>query len=102
MFYDKQKNGYILRIRVTPNSSVLGILGKFIDINNQTFLKIGINSSPEKGKANQELIKLLSKSLKIAKSSFSIIQGQTERYKKLELTIPPSEELDNLLNSLGA
>lgn len=101
MFFDKTDLGYILRIRVSPNSSVLGIQGRFTDTSGQTFLKVGINSAPEKGKANIELIKFLSKLLKIAKSNFTIINGQTDRYKKLELTTAHSATLEDLLNSLG-
>lgn len=101
MFFDKTDLGYILRIRVSPNSSILGIQGRFTDTTGQTFLKVGINSAPEKGKANIELIKFLSKLLKIAKSNFTIIYGQTDRYKKLELTTAHSATLEDLLNSLG-
>ncbi|MBR5598596.1 MAG: DUF167 domain-containing protein [Alphaproteobacteria bacterium] len=101
MYYDKTNSGYILRIRVTPNSSVFCISGIFTDSNLQDFLKINLNSVPQKGKANIELIKHLSKILKISKSSFSIVCGETDRYKKIELNISHSEELEEKLNSLG-
>ena len=100
MFYEKQTKGYILRIRVTPNSSVSGFQDIFKDPNGVDFLKVNLNSAPEKGKANQELIKLLSKTLKISKSSFSVISGTTDRYKKILLEIEPSNTIETILNNL--
>ena len=100
MFYEKTNSGYILRIRVTPNSSVSSASGLFKDTNDFVFLKINLHSVPEKGKANIELIKFLSKTLKQNKSSFTIISGQTDRYKKIELTTAHSPELEKKLNQL--
>ncbi len=100
MFYEKQIKGYILRIRVTPNSSVSGFQDIFTDPNGIDFLKVSLNSAPEKGKANQELIKLLSKTLKINKSSFSVIYGTTDRYKKVLLEHEHSNNIEELLNNL--
>ena len=100
MYYEQTTAGYILRIRVTPNASKCGIGGIFTDNNNQDFLKISLNSVPEKGKANQELIKILSKSLNQSKSCFSIIAGQTDRYKKVLLEIEPSAIIDKQLRLL--
>ncbi len=100
MFYEKHISGYILRIRVTPNSSVSGFQDIFIDPNGVKYLKTNLNSVPEKGKANQELIKLLSKTLKLSKSCFSVISGLTDRYKKVLLETEHSDEIELLLNNL--
>jgi len=85
MFYEQTAVGFILRIRVTPNASKSSIGGIFTDADGKDFLKININAVPEKGKANQELIKILSKTLGISKSSFTIISGETDRYKKVSV-----------------
>ncbi|MBQ8750225.1 MAG: DUF167 domain-containing protein [Alphaproteobacteria bacterium] len=100
MFYEKTNLGYILRIRVTPNSCVSALGEIFTDASNQDFLKASLNAQPEKGKANIELIKLLSKTLKISKSSFSVIYGQTDRYKKVLLETTHSLDIEDKLNSL--
>ena len=100
MFYEQTSDGYVLRIRVTPNVSKCGINGVFTDNLGQDFLKISLNSVPEKGKANQELIKYLSKCLKLSKASFSLISGQTDRYKKILLAVESNKELENLLNQM--
>ncbi|MCB1559420.1 MAG: DUF167 domain-containing protein [Alphaproteobacteria bacterium] len=48
-------------------------------------LKVSVTAVPEKGKANQSLIKLLSKHWKIPKSEIEIIKGETERHKILSV-----------------
>ena len=73
----------ILRVRLTPNSSCCKINGIFVDPNGDEWLKISVISVPEKGKANQELIRFLAAKLKISKSDLQIICGELDRYKKV-------------------
>ena len=86
MFYDKTSDSIIIRVRVTPNSSKCALSCIFTDANGLDYLKINLTAVPEKGKANQELIKFLSKWLKQSKSAFTLICGETDRYKRLQLT----------------
>ena len=44
-----------------------------------------VTATPEDGKANLALIKLLSKALHLAKSRFTIIRGITDRHKVIEI-----------------
>ena len=60
-------------------------------------LKISITAPPDKGKANKAIIKLLSKSLKIAQSSISILSGETSRRKKIRIVGVTSEQIRNLV-----
>lgn len=82
-FYEPYKSGYIIRIKLTPNASFCGFKGFVADANGIQYLKAYVRSVPEKGKANEELIKLLAKSLNLAKSNIDIIGGATEHYKKI-------------------
>ena len=100
MFYETNENSCILRIRLTPNASKCAVLGTFADASGAVFLKISITAVPEKGKANAELIKFLSKTLKQPKTAFSFISGETDRYKKILLNSPLTPELLNALNRL--
>lgn len=97
MFFEKVPTGYILRIRVTPNASKCSFGGIFSSSDSQDFLKINLNAVPEKGKANQELIKFLSKFLHINKSSFSILSGETDRYKKILIETPHLSTIEDTL-----
>ncbi len=50
------------------------------DTGEQT-IKIRIKAVPEKGKANEELIKFLSKELSISKDQITIISGKSTQLK---------------------
>ncbi len=70
----------ILEIKVVPSSGKQGIIR---DKNGQ--LKCFLIAAPEKGKANKELIDLLSKLLKIPKKELDIISGETARSKRIAI-----------------
>ncbi|NGX48898.1 MAG: hypothetical protein K940chlam5_00492 [Candidatus Anoxychlamydiales bacterium] len=70
----------ILKVKIIPKSKINQIIGFEEDT-----LKIRIKASPEKGKANKELIRFIAKSLHIAQSRISIISGHTSRLKKLQI-----------------
>ena len=76
-FIMNTEEGIILTISVKPNSKKQSI---DLDIN---FLTISLKSQPEKGKANKELLKYLSKILDIHISKIQLISGQTSRDKKI-------------------
>lgn len=44
-------------------------------------IRIGINTKPIKGQANKEVIKKISKELKISQNFISIVSGQKDRAK---------------------
>ncbi|MFH1653536.1 MAG: DUF167 family protein [Pseudomonadota bacterium] len=71
-------NNLNLKIYLTPRSSKNKIKGWRGDE-----LAIAIAAPPVDGAANENLIKFLSKELKIPKSSISIIKGVSSRHKTL-------------------
>ena len=75
-----------LRVKVIPKSPKT----KIINILDDGTWKIRLKAVPEKGKANQELVKYLSKLLGVSKNQISIISGQTDRLKLLRF----SEKID--------
>ncbi|MBQ8481752.1 MAG: DUF167 domain-containing protein [Alphaproteobacteria bacterium] len=87
-FCEEYKSGYLLRIKLTPNASFCGFKGTVCDADGVIYLKAYVQTAPEKGRANDDLIKMLSKKLKIAKSNISVISGQTEHYKKIYIESP--------------
>ncbi|UCH81767.1 MAG: YggU family protein [Nitrospiraceae bacterium] len=71
----------ILNIKVEPRSSRSEIVGPYGD-----GIKVKLTSPPVDGKANKELIDLLSKEFKIRKKDIEIISGQNSRYKIIRIT----------------
>jgi uncharacterized protein YggU (UPF0235/DUF167 family) len=49
-------------------------------------LCLRVSAPPEGGKANEAVIRLLAKSLGIAKSNIKLLRGQTSRHKLLALS----------------
>lgn len=76
------KKRYI-RVKVIPKSPKTEIVEVMNDEENT--LKIRLKAIPEKGKANGELIRFLSKELQIPKEKISIISGKTDPLKLLKI-----------------
>jgi uncharacterized protein (TIGR00251 family) len=85
-----------LAIRVTPNAGRNEITGWHGDV-----LQIKIAAPPEKGKANQELIDFLGRTLGVKKSAIAIIKGQTSRNKAIEIAGVSREEIIEKLKEKG-
>jgi len=77
----------LLKIKVIPSS---GKQELFLDQSNQ--IKCRLKSAPEKGKANSELIKYLSKITKIPKTEIQLISGKTSRNKTLKIETDLTEK----------
>ena len=86
MFFEEKNNRIILRVKIIPNASSLKTSGIISGPDNMDYLKIYVVSVPEKGKANKELFAFLARLLKIAKSDISLLSGETNHYKKLEIS----------------
>jgi hypothetical protein len=77
---DNKKELY-LRIKVSPNSKLQKI--KLMS-DNQTY-KVYIQSPPENGKANQELIKFLAQSYQVPNQNIKIISGEFSQIKLIKI-----------------
>jgi uncharacterized protein (TIGR00251 family) len=88
MWVNQKGDSTVLSCRVQPNSSKEGIG----EIKNDA-LVIRLNAPAVEGKANDALIKFLSKRLGIAKSRISIIQGERNRNKLVSVQRVSPEEI---------
>jgi uncharacterized protein len=82
----------VIEISVIPKSSRSQII-----IDEQDNIKVYLNSPPADGKANAELIKLLSKKIDIPKSGIRIIKGEKGRKKRISLEDLSKDEVIRLL-----
>lgn len=67
-------------IKLVPNAAKSEVVGWEGDR-----LKVKVKAVPEKGRANEELIEVLSKHLNIPKSKLKIVKGMKSRLKKVEI-----------------
>lgn len=88
-----------LTVRLTPNGGRDAIDGWERSADGAVSIKARVSVPPEGGKANKALIVLLSKALRVPKSSIGIISGETSRTKNLRIDIDPevwSEKLASM------
>lgn len=72
-----------LYVHATPKARHSEIIGWAQDADGKPLLKVRLKAPPEDGKANAELIRLLAKTLGIAKSAITLERGGASRHKCL-------------------
>ncbi len=85
--FQKTADGYLIPLKVTPKASRNKVGDFFEDAKGQQALRIYVTSPPDKGKANKEVIELLSKYFKVPKSTLEIISGETSRNKIVKVPL---------------
>lgn len=86
--------GVILSVKVLPKAAetqIMGIEGGA--------LKIRLHALPEKGKANKELLRFLSKTLGISSSYLEIVSGETFSKKRVSIQKISLDEIIKKLES---
>ena len=71
----------VFKVKAVPGSSRTAV-GGLLD----GMLKVKIAAPPEKGKANQCLIEFLANKLGVRKNAVSIVTGQTNPIKQVQVT----------------
>ncbi len=87
------EGGVVFTAKVVAGSSktaVCGLLGGVV--------KVKVSAPPEKGKANQCLIEFLAKMLGVKKGAISIISGQTNPIKQVQILGVSTDSLIEKLN----
>jgi uncharacterized protein (TIGR00251 family) len=78
--------GVVLPVRAHPGARRNGILGV-----RDGMLRVAVTAAPEKGKANQAIVTVLSDALGVPKSAIELTDGETSPRKRF-LIIDASEE----------
>ncbi len=79
-------SGTTISITVQPNAPVTKIKGLYGDT-----LKVQLKAPPVDGKANEELIRFLSKLLGLRQAEIEILSGETSRKKRVLIHLAISE-----------
>jgi uncharacterized protein (TIGR00251 family) len=74
-------DGLIIPVHAQPGARKNGVTGVHAGR-----LKVAVTQAPEKGKANQALIKLLAELLEIKRSQIALLAGETSQHKKFLIT----------------
>jgi uncharacterized protein (TIGR00251 family) len=82
----------VIQIKLIPKSSKDQILGKEGDV-----YRVKVTAPPVEGLANEALIELLAKTLKIPKRDLKIVSGLRSRLKSVRVRGLASDEIARLL-----
>ena len=80
MYYTETPEGIVLGVKAQPRSSKAGVDGLFGDA-----VKVRMRCAPVDGKANKELVEVLSDEFDLPKSSVVIRSGETSKTKRVLL-----------------
>ena len=102
-FWKRTNDGVDLFLKVTPNASKDTVEGLVEDADGGRRLAVRVRAVPEKGKANSAVEKLLAKTLRVPKSSVSVVRGDTHRLKTVRISADGDigAQLDELLDTLS-
>lgn len=87
----ERDGGVTFTVRVIPRASKTEIVGEY-----DGAVKVRLSSPPVDGAANEELIKLFAKRLKVARSDVEILSGQTSKTKQIRINGVTAAELRDL------
>jgi len=93
MFYEIRDSKIFMRIKAQPAASK----NEFCEIYGDDAIKIRIKAPAVDGAANKELIKFLSKSFKVPKSTIAFKTGQNSKIKILEF--PQTDKFDEWIKT---
>ncbi|MGE5194343.1 MAG: DUF167 domain-containing protein [Deltaproteobacteria bacterium] len=88
--------GIILPVHAQPGARKNGITGVHAGR-----LKVAVTQAPEKGKANQALLRLLAELLEIKRSQIALVAGETSSHKKFLITGVDRATLERKLCNLS-
>ncbi len=91
-FWETRGDSTRLYLKATPNARKNGIEGTRVDAKGRMRLLIKVTAPPEDGKANKAIMMLLAKLLRLPKSAFAVVEGQTHREKVIAIAAALDED----------
>ena len=84
--FREEADGVVLHLRLTPKGGRDGFDGVALDAAGKAALQARVRAVPEDGKANEALIELLAKALRVRKSALVLVSGATSRQKTIRIS----------------
>lgn len=97
----REEGGIVLWLRLTPKGGRDAIEGVEALADGRMVVKARVRAAPEDGRANQALIELIAKALRVSRGSVSIVSGHTGRLKKLSIAGDCARLIDALAKTLA-
>lgn len=80
-----QKGVVYLRVKARPGAAATELKGTLEGEQGET-IKIDVAAAPERGKANEELIRYLAAAFQVKKSDIDVISGAGDKIKLIKIT----------------
>jgi uncharacterized protein (TIGR00251 family) len=94
MFYEMDEDRVRLRLKAQPGAG----RSEFCGLYTEDMLKVRIAAAAVDGAANKELIKIISKTFKVPKSSIEFLSGQNSKIKRVEF--PKTEKFMEFIEKM--
>lgn len=94
--YIESSNGIVFKVQVVPRASRSEIVGA-----HNGALRVRIARPPVDGAANEELVRLLARSLRVPRSAVEITAGHSAKLKTVRVAGLESSAIENLFVSQG-
>jgi len=88
--------GVLLSVQAQPKAKKNAVVGV-----HDGRLKVAVTQAPEKGKANDAILKLLGKSLGLKRSQLELVSGETSSKKVLRVTGIDADQLRDRIDRLS-
>lgn len=72
----------VIQLKVTPGASIEAFK------QGDTQMRAWLHAQPQDGKANKQLVRLLSKQFRVAQSAIAIVKGETKPLKTVRISSP--------------
>jgi uncharacterized protein len=86
-----------LRLHVVPGASRAGVVGRHGD-----GWKVRVTAAPERGKANDAVVKLVAATVGLPRAAVTIVSGHGAREKTVEISGADREAVEAALESAGS
>jgi uncharacterized protein len=99
--YSPTADGVRVAIKVSPKASRDRIGALLTDADGHAVLKISVTAAPDRGKANEAVIRLLAKAWSVPRTSIKVTSGVTDRRKTLHVAGDAAEleaKMQNWMN----
>lgn len=86
-----------LRVRVVPGARRAGVVGRLGEA-----WKVRVTSPPERGRANEDVVRLLAERLSVPRSDVRVVAGHASRDKLVEVGHVSAEDAERRLAAAEA
>lgn len=100
--YRARDGGVDVFVRLTPKSARDVVEGVEVTDDGRAHLKARVRAVPEKGKANQALVKLVAKAFGVRASDVELVSGDTARLKTLRIAGDPQTIIATIEAAIAA